>query len=382
MPASAPDPRDDGAEGWLARPYVDLVVRRSRTSLRGRIARLRSRAWQVGQCAIAAGLAWFVAADVFGHDVPFFAPIAAVVSLGTSYGQRLRRVAEVTVGVAVGVFLGDVFTHWVGSGGWQIALIVGLAMTSALLLDAGQLFVTQAAIQAIVVSTLLPDPGKAFTRWSDAVIGGAVALVAATVVPQAPLRRPREQAAVVVRQISSLLRASANSIEDGDVERALATLAEARTTDALIAELRSAADEGLSVIASSPFRWRHRGGVRRMAELVDPLDYALRNTRVLARRVAVACYRREPLPAGYAIFLRDLAEATDAMAAELRADRMATAPRDLLLRLGDASSRLERTTNLNAEVILAQTRSLIADLLAVSGLDPLEATDAIPPLAE
>lgn len=380
MPASAPDP--GAGEGWLARPYVDLVVRRSRTSLRGRVARLRSRAWQVGQCAIAAGVAWVVAADVFDHATPFFAPIAAVVSLGTSYGQRLRRVAEVTVGVAVGVFLGDLLTHWLGSGGWQIALIVGLAMTSALLLDAGQLFVTQAAIQAIVVSTLLPDPGKAFIRWSDALIGGGIALIAATVVPQAPLRRPREQAAVVVRRISSLLRSSADSIEDGDVERALETLAEARTTDVLIAELRAAADEGLSVIASSPFRWRHRHGVRRMAELVDPLDYALRNTRVLARRVAVACYRHEPMPAGYAIFLRDLADATDAMATELRADRMASAPRDRLISLGVASARLERTTNLNAEVVLAQTRSLIADLLAVSGLDPLEATDAIPPLAD
>ena len=62
---------------------------------------------QIDQCAIAAGVAWFIAHDVVGHATPFFAPIAAVVSLGTTYGQRLRRVAEVTVGVAVGVFLAD-----------------------------------------------------------------------------------------------------------------------------------------------------------------------------------------------------------------------------------------------------------------------------------
>ena len=48
-----------------------------------------------------------MAADVLGHQTPFFAPIAAVVSLGTSYGQRLRRVAEVTIGVAVGVLVAD-----------------------------------------------------------------------------------------------------------------------------------------------------------------------------------------------------------------------------------------------------------------------------------
>lgn len=373
---------DSSDGGWSARPYVDLAVARGRTSLRARIARLRSKSWQVGQCAIAAGLAWFLATEVAGHPKPFFAPIAAVVSLGTTYGQRLRRVTEVTLGVAVGVFLGDLLTHWLGSGGWQIALIVSLAMVAALLLDAGAIFVTQAAVQAIVVSTLLPDPGKAFLRWSDALIGGGVALVAATVVPRAPLRRPREQAAVVVRKIAGLLRASARSIEDGDIDRALATLADARTTDGLIAELRAASDEGLSVLASSPFRWRHREGVRRMVELVEPLDFALRNTRVLTRRVAVACYRQEPIPLAYAGFLRELAAVTDLIATELRADRMAEAARDDLVELGRRSSRLERTTDLSAEVVLAQVRSLIADLLAITGLDPLAATDLIPPLRE
>jgi uncharacterized membrane protein YgaE (UPF0421/DUF939 family) len=355
------------------------VDRRFRSNASARLNRLRSKSWQVGQCAIAAGVAWFVAADLFDHQTPFFAPIVAVVSLGTSYGQRLRRVAEVTLGVAVGVFLGDVLTHWLGSGAWQIALVVGLGMTAALLLDAGVIFVTQAAVQGIVVSTLVPDPGQAFLRWTDALIGGAVALVAATVVPAAPLRRPREQAAVVVLKIATLLRTSADSIEDGDVERALATLSDARTTDTLVAELRAAANEGLSVLASSPFRWRHRGGMRRLTDLVEPLDFALRNTRVLARRVAVANYRGEPIPAEYAVFLREIAGLTDQMAEELKADRMASAVREPLLELGRRSSQLQRTSALSAEVVLAQMRSLLADLLAVTGLDPLAATDLIPP---
>jgi len=361
---------------------MDLVVTRGRTSLRSRVARLRAKSWQVGQCAVAAGVAWYLAADVFGHRTPFFAPIAAVVGLGTSYGQRLRRVAEVTLGVAVGVFLGDLLTHWLGSGGWQVMLVVGLGMTAALLLDAGAIFVTQAAVQGIVVSTLLPDPGQAFLRWSDALIGGAVALVAAAVVPGAPLRRPREQAAVVVRKIGALLRTSADSIEDGDVERALATLSDARTTDALVAELRAASEEGLSVLASSPFRWRHRGGLRRLTDLVEPLDFALRNTRVLARRVAVANYRGEPIPGEYAVFLREVAEATDRIAEELEADRMASGAREPLLDLARRSSELERASALSAEVILAQMRSILADLLAVTGLDPLAATDQIPPFPQ
>jgi uncharacterized membrane protein YgaE (UPF0421/DUF939 family) len=368
--------------GAAAAPHLELAVSRSRTSLRARRARLRAKAWQIGQCAIAAGIAWTIASDVFHHQTPFFAPIAAVVSLGTSYGQRLRRVAEVTLGVAIGVFVGDLLTHYLGSGGWQIALIVTLAMSTALLLGQGVLFVNQAAVQAIVVSTLVPTPGAAFIRWTDALIGGCVAIIAAAVVPRAPLRRPREQAGVVVRKISVLLRAAAASIRDGDVERALGVLHDARSTDELVVELRAAADEGLSVVRSSPFRRRHRGRVRAMAELVEPLDFALRNTRVLVRRVAVASYRRQAIPPSYATMLEDLADCTDAIAEELGSGRAATAVRDRLVALARASSEAERSRDLSAEVVLAQVRSLVADLLAVTGVDPLTATDMIPPITE
>jgi uncharacterized membrane protein YgaE (UPF0421/DUF939 family) len=359
---------------------LDLALERGRISVRTRLGRLHDKAWHVGQCAIAAGVAWFVAADLLGHETPFFAPIAAVVSLGTSYGQRLRRVAEVTFGVALGVLAGDLLTLLLGSGAWQLTLIVTLAMSSALLLDAGAIFVTQAAVQSIVVSTLVPDPNIGFIRWTDALIGGAVALVAATVVPRAPLRRPRERAALVVVTMADLLRTAAESMEDGDVERSLTALRDARDTDALIGELRAAADEGLSIVASSPFRIHYRGPVRNMAELVEPLDFALRNTRVLVRRVAVASYRHESIPERYATFARDLAGCAELVASELRAGRLAIEARPSLIRLGEATSHARRTTDLSAQVILAQIRSITADLLAVCGMDPLEATEAIPPV--
>ena len=57
------------------------------SDVRRRLARLKSKRWHVLQAAAAAGVAWFIAATLLGHAQPVFAPIAAVVSLGTSYGQ-------------------------------------------------------------------------------------------------------------------------------------------------------------------------------------------------------------------------------------------------------------------------------------------------------
>jgi uncharacterized membrane protein YgaE (UPF0421/DUF939 family) len=324
-------------------------------------------------------VAWWIAADLLDHPSPFFAPIAAVLSLGTSYGQRLRRVVEVALGVAVGVFVGDLFVLLVGSGAWQVGLVVTLSMSVALLLDAGRLLVTQAAVQSIVVVTLLPDPEAAFTRWSDALVGGAVALAAATAVPRAPLRRPRLQAAVVMRKVAALLDTAASVMTDGDVDTALSLLEDARSTDGLIRELQDASDEGLSVVASSPFRLRHRSEQRRMAELVEPLDLAMRNTRVLVRRAAVAAYRRERVPDGYGRLCADLGSCAAHIAEELEADRLPAAARAGLLEVAAGTAQVGRGPDLSAEVVLAQIRSITADLLRITGMGVMESTDAIPP---
>jgi uncharacterized membrane protein YgaE (UPF0421/DUF939 family) len=263
-----------------------------------------------------------------------------------------------------------------------MALIVALAMCTALLLDAGGLFLTQAAVQSIVVAALLPAPGQALVRWTDALIGGAVALAAATIVPAAPLRRPRDQAARILSKVAFLLRGAARAIEVRDADATLALLRDARQTDVLVDELRVAADEGASVVRSSPFRFRHRGEVRKVGELVEPLDLALRNTRVVVRRVAVAAYRGDRLPPAYARLCRELADAVEEVAEELREDRMPVAVQGRLVELAAATSEVRRSADLSAEVVLAQLRSIIADLLRVTGMGPLESTDAIPPLRD
>ena len=88
------------------------------------------------------------------------------------------------------------------------------------------------------------------------------------------------------------------------------------------------------------------------------------------------------MPPSYARLCRDLADAADVVSRELMADRMAVAARPVLLAVGDATGRVERTADLNTDVLLAQIRSVVADLLLLTGLDELESTDALPPPPE
>ena len=209
-----------------------------------------------------------------------------------------------------------------------------------------------------------------------------MALVAATVVPAAPLRRPREQAAVVVRKVADLLRAASEVMVDGEVEPAMELLADARSTDYLIRELQAASDEGLAVVASSPFRVRHRAGMRRMSTWW---------TRSTGRCAAPGCWCGRPrwrrttdgrCPHAYALLAADLADA--GRPGGRRARRRPDGRRGAAARAGGraATGQVERADDLSAEVILAQLRSVVADLLLLTGMEPLEATDALPPPPE
>jgi uncharacterized membrane protein YgaE (UPF0421/DUF939 family) len=367
--------------GYLDGPLADLGPRvwaRGRLSLQQRLQRLRVRGWQIGQCAVAAGVAWLAASQLLGHSQPFLAPVAAIVCLGVTYGQRLRRVAEVTVGVALGVGIADLFIHWVGTGVWQIVVIVAVAMTAAVLLDAGNLLVSQAAVQSVIVAILLPNPDAGLSRWLDAVAGGAVALVAATVVPRAPLRRPREHAARIVRDLASLLRAATDSVEEGNVADAVATLEDARATEAALDDLRAAAREGLDVVRSSPWRRRHRPAVRKMAELVVPLDRAIRNTRVLVRRMVAVTRAGETVPESYLALVDLVADAADVIAEEFAAGRLPAAARDMLADVAQQTAIQTLQGGLSAAVVLAQVRSIVVDLLQLTGLTAEQARELMP----
>lgn len=354
-------------------------MRRAVSSWSDRVRLLRRYGWHIAQCAVAAAVAWGVARLALGHPQPFFAPVAAIVSLGLSYRQRLQRVAEVTVGVALGVLIGDLFVHVFGTGAWQVLVVVAVAMVLAVLLDAGPLLVTQAGVQASIVATLAPAPVAGLGRWLDAVVGGVVALVAAAVVPGSPLRRPRQEAASLMQEFAAWCRDAVRAVTTGDTGLAYATLARARASEQQLADIRDAASDGLSIARSSPWRRGHRSDLLGIAALAVHLDRAVRNGRVLLRRVTVVVRRGERLDAEVLALLTDLARAADELSRAISARSAPERSRELLGDVAAASVRIPVGASLSSDVVIAQVRSMVVDLLELTGLDADAARAMVPP---
>ena len=125
--------------------------------------RLGVGVWPILQTAVAASLAWFLASAALGHDQPFFAAIAAVISTGVVVGQEGRRSVELVFGIACGLAVADLLVLAIGTGTIQIGIVVALAMGAAMMLGGGTLLITEAGVLGAI-----GDHARAFHHGSFA----------------------------------------------------------------------------------------------------------------------------------------------------------------------------------------------------------------------
>jgi uncharacterized membrane protein YgaE (UPF0421/DUF939 family) len=361
-------------------PLLEEATERSRVSMRTRWQRLRL-AWRLlFQAAVAVAIAWGVSKAVWGHTAPFFAPVAAIIALGQSYHQRARRVAELVVGVSLGIAVADILASQLGTGVPQLALAVFIAVALGLFFGSSPLFVNQVAISTVLVFTIQPPShGITFARSLDALTGGVVALlVAALLLPTDPLRLIREAARPLLEELAATIGDVRAALMGRDAEAVRAALRRARGIDELGARFSEAAREGRETARFSPARRGARSTVEFYADAAVRIDLAVRNARVLARAAIRAVELDENVPPEVGEALGELAAAVRALAGALDSGSGFEAVREHAGRAAAIATHvLEGTANLSVSVIVGQIRSTATDLVAGTGLSYDEATSAV-----
>ncbi len=358
-----------------ARTLLDDVVHRPGRTVRDRVGRVRSSGILAVQGGLGAALAWFVAHDLVGHATPFFAPISAVIVLGVSTGQRVRRMFELIFGVAIGIAVGDLLILAIGTGPIQLGLVVTLAMTVALFLGGGGPLVMQSASSAVLVATLAPPThGVYYTRWVDALIGGLVGFaVHALLLPLNPLSTVRKATRPVLGALAAGLAEVAAALRAGDARAAEAALEHLRATEPALRRFADALTTGRETASVAPVRWRSRGALALYVDAAPHIDHAVRNARVLARRAAAALAAEEKLPPRLADAIDLEAEAVRALHREIERGIEPEQTRERCVEaVREAVRAYAEGVGFSGQVIVAQLRSLAFDLLRASGLDETE----------
>ena len=363
-----------------AAPLIEEAAERSRVSMRTRLERLRMSWRSVLQVGVAAGAAWFFATEILHHEGAFFAPVAAIITLGLTISQRGRRAVEVAIGVAVGILVGDLIVLEIGVGTAQLTLVVMFATAVAIFLGSGQMLATQAAVSAALVATIQP-PTDGFTvdRFFDSLSGAVIALIVnALLLPADPVSMVRGAARPLLEELAETLEDIARAIVDRDRRQAEAALVRARGIDELSGRFIDTVIASREMTRFAPPRRRLRGRVEGYAGVATQADLAVRNVRVLARGTIRAVRLDENVPSEVAEAVRELAAAVRGLADALDGKGGMERVRDHALRAAaTATLVLEGTGNLSVSVLVGQVRSTATDLLVGTGLDSDQAVEAV-----
>lgn len=277
---------------------------RTQAAARAGIKRLRGIWFTLLQTSVAAGLAWHLAHDVLRHPQPFFAPIAAAVSLSISNVLRAQRAIQMMIGVTLGIGMGTLVQGVLGPGAVSIAVAALIALCAAVfighgLIGQGMMFANQTVVSAILVLALFRS-GVGWERINDALIGGLLAIVFAVLLfPADPLQVLRSARIGVLGGLHGVLTRTADvaagrrlpahdwplSIVDR-VHQQLGGLTEARTAAG-------------QVVRVAPRRWRLRDAVRAADHQALHVALLAGSVLQLARVIAPAvdgCCDRLPKP--------------------------------------------------------------------------------------
>jgi uncharacterized membrane protein YgaE (UPF0421/DUF939 family) len=347
------------------------AVERSRPAIVAE--RLRANAEWFAQAALATSVAWVLAQQLFGHERPIFAPVAALIGVSASLGQRRRAAAEMVVGIALGIGIADAFVALLGDGPLQIAIVVTGAMVAAVALGGSVAVVGEAAASALLVVTVQP-PGSGLSgvRFLDSLLGGVVALVVTSLLPRNPVASAHRATTPLLSDIAAALHDVARALERRDRELADRALERARRIEP--AALEQAVEAGREMLHLAPFRRGTRLRFARYAQAASQIELARTSVEALSRAAVRALSVGDNVPAPVPDALRDLAEAVRTLDEYLDDPAGEPAVSEPALRAAaQATLVLEQTANLSVSAIVVQVRATAVDLMRGWGLERGEA---------
>ncbi|MHB1064958.1 MAG: FUSC family protein [Georgenia sp.] len=360
-----------------ARRWKVLLTVRARLGTR----RVQESFVPILTAAVTAGVAYFVSAEVFGHRVPLFAPIAAWLVLGHSVDRQLRRSVEFGVGMTLGVWLGEIFLMLFGAGPVQITVVLLLSALIAKFLDRGILLTTQAGVQAVVIvampASVIAADG-ALGRWSDALVGAVLAILVTAVLPVNITRRPRALARDTLDQLSAVLTTLARGMRTGDPQLAADALAQGRGSQPALDSWASAMRSARDMVRVNPGLRGDRGTIHDLSHAATLTDRAMRNTRVVSRRAVVAIEEDGAAP-DIADHVETLATAMTSLAAALgRGDPPQHARATLVAVAGELAPERYAEDGWRKQTLVSLLRSLAVDGLEIAGMSHGQATSELP----
>ena len=235
----------------------------------------------IAKTALSAALSWALASWLVGER-PYFAPLAAILSIQATVAASLSRGMQRTLGVVLGILVATAAAHWVGASAVSVGAIVLVGTALASRMHLGPYATPQVAVTALLVLTLGGHtPAYAFARAIDTVIGAVVAvLLNALLAPADFSGRARRSTRSTAAHLARVWRSMASAFRGG---RPVGVLARARGLEARLRKSDQDLSLALEAVRLSPLRSGSRSLLERTRHTQSALERAFSHTRGAAR---------------------------------------------------------------------------------------------------
>lgn len=348
-------------------------------SFRGGLDRVRDSLWTIAQILLAATTAYLIARFGLGHPVPLLAVTVSISSLGFTRDTRPDRVLTTAVAMITGIALSELLLISFGSGALQLFVAMGLALVLARLVSSNPAFALTVTLQAVLVQLLQEPTGGVFSRAIDGIVGGVIALAFTALFPRNPVRLARSDARELFKAFKQTLGDIESVLRSPDAALADLALERIRKTQPLLDNWRSALESAAAISKISPFfRWAAKE-IAAQRLVLEGMDLATRNLRVVARRVDYLSRDGKPRPELAALAAKVLI-AVELIETSADDFSIAQKARKYLSRL----IKELHPKNFSAELTISETsvlmqfRPMVVDLCEAAGIDGEAARKLLP----
>ncbi|WP_129726373.1 MULTISPECIES: FUSC family protein [Bacillaceae] len=188
--------------------YLDILIRLGFTL-------------QVTKTALAAAVSWWVATLLSQNQYPYFAPLAAILTLQVTVADSLKKASYRITGIILGVVVTVLISHWhtfeisVGT----IFMLVLIAMTIPTAMHLNPQIISQVGVSALLVFAFGQHQGYAAGRIIETIIGSGIAIIINAFLFPANTMPAAEQSILVLSQLSSSVLKSSVTLLKATTEK-------------------------------------------------------------------------------------------------------------------------------------------------------------------
>jgi uncharacterized membrane protein YgaE (UPF0421/DUF939 family) len=267
---------------------------------------------QTIKTAFAAAASWLAATSLLDAEYPFFAPVAAIITVQVTVADSVDKATQRIIGIIGGVLLSMLLGHWFQVGALSIFFIILIGMAISQALRMNPQIISQVAISSLLVLAFgQTSEGYAYERIIETVLGSVIAvLINALIVPRNAVPEVArnlitfsELAAATLISLTALLEEEETSIKTGRAE-----------VDVLIREAqecRKALDLAKQSLKYNPLLTHKRARLKELNAGTRQLEMITIQIRGIRRSLADLQLNQDLLPnQSYGILLKAAMAAT------------------------------------------------------------------------